>query len=87
MFYDRLSFEADQLWFYNAMVSAMRNKMKEDIKMVMKGPYDNIKYNILIPDPIRLIRFGEVLGNSDNDQRPYEEMVSCSRIAPSHSGI
>lgn len=74
VFFDRLSFEADQIWFYNSMVASIRNKIKEDIKNVMKGPYDHVKYNLLTPDPIRVIRFGELLGNTDTD-RPYEEMV------------
>ena len=31
----------------------------------MKGLYDHIKMNILTPDPIRVIRFGEILGEID----------------------
>lgn len=62
------------MWFYNTLCSAIRNKIKEDIKMVMKGPYDHIKYNLLTTDPIKVIRFGELLGNVEGD-RFYDEMV------------
>ncbi len=43
--------------------------------MVLKGLYDNVKMNILTPDPIRVIRFGEILGEIDSE-RPYDEMVN-----------
>jgi hypothetical protein len=57
------------------LVSTIRNKIKDDIKMVLKGLYDNVKMNILTPDPIRVIRFGEILGEIDSE-RPYDEMVN-----------
>ncbi|KAL4429302.1 hypothetical protein ABPG74_002288 [Tetrahymena malaccensis] len=79
VFYDRLSFEQDQVWFYNALCSSIRNKIKEDIKMVMKGPYDHIKYNLLTPEPIKVIRFGELMGNVDGD-RFYDEMIDMDKI-------
>lgn len=74
VFFDRLSFEQDQMWFYNTLTSTIRNKIKDDLKTVLKGTYDQVKYNILTPDPIKVIRFGELLSNQESD-RPYEEMV------------
>lgn len=78
VFFDRLSFEQDQMWFYNTLTSTIRNKIKDDLKTVLKGTYDQVKYNILTPDPIKIIRFGELLSNQEGD-RPYEEMVQTIR--------
>ncbi|EGR32330.1 hypothetical protein IMG5_087930 [Ichthyophthirius multifiliis] len=79
VFFDRLISDQDQLWFYNTLVSTVRNKVTEDIKMLLKGLYDNVKMNILTPDPIRVIRFGEILGDIDSE-RPYDEMIDMDKI-------
>jgi len=41
VFYDRIVSDEDQLWLYNKMLVSMRQCLKEDIKMVIKGlPYE-----------------------------------------------
>ena len=43
----------------------MRNKIKEDMKLVLKGEYDFMKLNLLQPEPLKAIRFGELMGEID----------------------
>lgn len=47
VFYDRLIFDEDKEWYYHTIVTVIRNKFKDDIKNVMKGPYDHLNLNLL----------------------------------------
>lgn len=75
VFFDRLIFEEDKNWYYNSLIHIIRNKLKEDIKNVMKGVYDHYKLNLLTYEPLSVIRFGEVMANDTDDIKLYDEIT------------
>lgn len=75
VFFDRLIFEDDKVWFYNTLLHIIRNKLKEDIKNVVKGVYDHYKLNLLTYEPINVIRFGEIMANEVDDNKLYDEIT------------
>lgn len=45
----------------------------------MKGPYDHYKLNLLLPETLKVIRFGELAGPIDK-ARPYDEIYSLENV-------
>ena len=42
--------------------------------------YDHYKLNLLKPDTLRVIRFGELAGEVENKNRYYDEIYSLEKI-------
>jgi dynein heavy chain len=55
----------------------MRQKLKEDVKIVLKSTLERQKLNVLSPEPLRAIRFGEVLGEASDRDKPYQELTDA----------
>lgn len=75
VFFDRLIFEEDKTWYYNTLISVIRNKLKDDIKNIMKGAYDHYNLNLLTTEPLKVIRFGEVMASELEEFKPYDEIT------------
>lgn len=58
----------------------MRNKVKEDIKNIMNGTYDHYNINLLTTDPLKVIRFGEVMAHELEDYKPYDEILDMKAL-------
>jgi dynein heavy chain, axonemal len=48
----------------------------------MKGPYDSFNLNLLTPDPIKHIRFGAIMGDINDKDKPYQEIPDLSILYP-----
>ena len=80
VYFDRLSTEDDEQIYFNILNLAIRSKMKEDIKMVMKDVYNSsIAYDK--PSILKEIRFSDVLGEEiiAND-RHYDEILNNKKL-------
>ena len=48
----------------------------------MKTAYDHVKINLNTYEPLKVIRFGELLGEIDERDRPYQEITVLDKIYP-----
>ncbi|KRX05785.1 P-loop containing nucleoside triphosphate hydrolase [Pseudocohnilembus persalinus] len=80
VFYDRLKFEEDQNWYYNTLNSVLRSKLKDDMKNILKQKYDHYKLNLLNNEPLKVIRFGEVMAEVLDDYKPYDEILDMPSL-------
>jgi len=45
------------------------------MKSIFKGEYDHFKLNLTSLEPIKAIKFGDVLGDLNMPERPYNEIL------------
>ena len=79
VFYDRLTTEADQAWFFDLLVHTTKNKLREnDIKVLFKPLIqDDNKMALTINshEVLKYLRFGDVMSDElDVHNRPYDEI-------------
>jgi hypothetical protein len=79
VYYDRLTTEADQKWFYNQIINVCRSKLREDPTMAFKGVY-SAQINFSTPDPLRVLRFADIMSNEMTAaERTYNEILSYGK--------
>jgi hypothetical protein len=80
VYFDRLTTEADQKWFYNQIINVCRSKLREDPTMAFKGVYTT-QINFSTPEPLRVLRFADIMSNEMTAaERTYNEILSYGNL-------
>ena len=78
VFFDRFSSEQEQKWFYDLLITTVRNSLKEDLKMTMRGIYsEKLNFNSL--EPLLSIRFSDIMDDLSSSDRRYDEITEYNK--------
>ena len=84
VFYDRLTTEADQHWFFNVLLQCLKNKLREsDTKAPFKEtvPEDIFSGLQLNHEALKYIRFGDLLSDEPSAfDRPYTQILEYPKL-------
>ena len=84
VFYDRLTTESDQAWFFTLLLQCLKNKLREsDTKLPFKEtvPEDKFGGLQLNHEALKYVRFGDVLGDDPSAiERPYTQILDYNKL-------